>query len=186
MVMMMEGDDDGVDGDDDGDDRDDGDGDSLGTGTLDEAEVLVVVVEELCNGILCTSLYLLLQPIDIHVHIGRLLVLLGVAGYAIREGLTRLLDGRAIAEESFVEAVDLRLQLYGMAVATGRGGEDTFVLGLIATQEQQVGDAEKLEVEQYVFGLLTGEAATEDMGHYVDVVLVLDSGGHGDGTRATT
>ncbi len=72
---------------------DDGDGDTLGTGTLHEAEVLVVVVEELGHGILGTGLYLLLQSVEVHIHIGRLLVLLGVAGHAIGEGLSRLLDG---------------------------------------------------------------------------------------------
>lgn len=163
---------------------DDGDGDALGTGTLDETEVAVVVVEELGDGILGTGLDLLAQPVEVHIHVGRLLVLLGVAGHAVGEGLAGLLDGRAVDEVALVEAVDLCLQLYGVAVAVAGGGEQGLVLGLVATQQQQVGDAEELEVEQHILGLLTGEPAAEDMGHNGDVVPVLDGGSHSHGAGA--
>ena len=46
---------------------------------------------------------------EIHVDIGRLLVLLGVTGYAVGEGLSGLLDGRTIDEVALVETVDLGL-----------------------------------------------------------------------------
>ena len=165
--------------------RDDGDGDAFGTGTLDEAEVLVVVVEELCHGILGTRLHLLFQPVEVHIHVGRLLVLLGVAGYAIGEGLAGLLDGGTVAEVALVEAVDLCLQLHCMAIAIRCGGKHGLVLGLVAPQEQQVGDAEELEVEQYILRLLTGEATAQDVGHDGDVVPVLDGCRHGDSAGAT-
>ena len=113
-------------------------------------------------------------------------MLLGVTGYAVGEGLSGLLDGRTIDEVALVETVDLGLQLYGMAIAAGCRGEHAFVLGLVASQKQQVGDTQELEVEQYVLGLFTGETATKDMGYNGDVVPILDSCSHGYGTGAAT
>lgn len=42
------------------------------------------------------------------------------------------------------------------------GDKRGFVLCLVATKHQQVGDAEELQVEQHVLRLLAGEAAASD------------------------
>ena len=165
---------------------DDGDGDSFGTSALNETEILLIIIEQLGHCILGASLDLLSEPMEVHLHIGRLIVFFGVAGYAIREGLPWLLDGRAIAEEALVEAIDLRLQLYGVAISIRGGGEHTLVLCLVSTKEEQVGDAEELQVEQYVLGLFAGESTTENMGHHGNVVAILDSCRYGYCTGTAT
>ena len=73
--------------------RDDRNGDSFGTSAFYETEILLIVVEELGYGILGTGFYLFFKPVEIHLHIGRLIVFLGIARYTVGERLSRLLDG---------------------------------------------------------------------------------------------
>ena len=73
--------------------RDDRDGDAFGASALYEAEILLIVIEQLGYGILGTGFYLFFKPMDIHLHVGRLIVLLGIARYTIGERQSRLLDG---------------------------------------------------------------------------------------------
>ena len=72
---------------------DDGNGDSFGTSALYETEILLIVIEQLGYGILGTGFYLFFKPVDIHLHVGRLIVFLGIARYTIGERQSRLLDG---------------------------------------------------------------------------------------------
>ena len=109
---------------------------------------------------------------------------LRIASHAIREG--RFGDGhlRAVDKDAFVEVVDLFLQFDGMAVAPLFGHEHRLVLGLVAAQHQQVGDAQELQVEQHVFDVFGRESAAQHVGHHGDVVFVLDGGS--DGYRTGT
>ena len=70
-----------------------------------------------------------------------------------------------------------------MLIASGRRGEAAVFPGLVAAQEQQVADAEKLEVEQFVLDVLDGGAAAYHVGHDGDVVFVLYRSGNGYGAR---
>ena len=158
---------------------DDGYVDAFGTRPLHEVEVLTVVVEELGHGIFGTCFHLLLEPVEVALHVGSLVVLLGVAGHAVGEGGLGDFHLRTIYTDASVEAVDLFLQLHGMGVATRLWSEELLVLGLVATQYQQVGDTQKLQVEQDIFGILTVEAAAEDVGYGSDAVAVLDGGSYG-------
>lgn len=71
-----------------------------------------------------------------------------------------------------------------MVVTVAYGDKRRFVLCLVATKHQQVGDAEELQVEQHVLRLLAGEAAAKDVRHHGDVVLVLDGSSYGYGAGA--
>ena len=82
------------------------------------------------------------------------------------------------------EVVDLLLQFDGVVVTVAHGDKRGFVLCLVATKHQQVGDAEELQVEQHVLRLFAGEAAAKDVRHHGDVVLVLDGSSYGYGAGA--
>jgi hypothetical protein len=77
--------------------------------TFHEVEILPVVVEELGHGILCTHLHLLLQPVDVCIHVGGFLVFLRIAGYAVREGGVGDFHFGAVHKNAFIEVVDLLL-----------------------------------------------------------------------------
>ena len=53
------------------------------------------------------------------------------------------------------------------------------VLPLVAPKQQQVGDAEELQVDQLVLRLALGEAAANHVRHHRDAVFVLYGGSHG-------
>ena len=51
---------------------------------------------------------------------------------------------------------------------------------------QQIGDIEELQVEQYIFGFFTGEAAAQYVRNHRYIILVLDSGSYGNSPRASS
>ena len=160
---------------------DDGDGDAGLTGTLDETEVFLVVVEDLGDGIVGTEVLLLAQYLKVELEVGSLLVFLGVGCHTIGEGCAGAFDGGSIDEVALVEAVDLLDEFGGMAVSVLHGLEASLVLGLVTSQHEDVLDAEKLEVEEHVLDVFLGHAAHHHMGHHLDAVALHDGTGHGDG-----
>ena len=111
-------------------------------------------------------------------------MLLGIAGHSVAEGRARHGHRTSVHEDALVEAVDLFLQFDGVAVSTLFGYEARLVLGLVAAEHQQVGDAQKLQVEQHVFGIFARESAAQQMGHGGQSVFVLDGSCHGHGARS--
>ena len=77
-------------------------------------------------------------------------------------------------------AKNLFLQLCGMTVAVRHRGEVRILLGLVASQHQQVGDAEELQVDEDVLRLLPCEPAAEDVWHDGDAEVLLDGCRHSD------
>ena len=121
--------------------RDDGDGDAHFACFLYEGEVFFVVEEHLCDGIFGTVVGLFLQPIEIGLEVGRFYVLFGIACHTILESFASFASGGTVDEQSVVIFIYLLLQLHSVVVAAKGGGERLFVLGLVATQQQQVGYA---------------------------------------------
>ena len=109
-----------------------------------KVEILLVVVEQLCNGIFRSKVLLLLEILHVHLDVGSFLVLLGVTGYTEGKLLAGFLDGCAVVEEPVVEAVDLLYKLGGVRVAALNGDKPTVFLCLVATKQQQILYAEKL------------------------------------------
>ena len=103
---------------------------------LHEAEVLTVVVEELRHGVVGTHVLLHLQILQVHLHVQRLLVLLGVARHAVVELLAGVLYRRAVVEEALVEAVHLLDEVGGVSVSARCGHKLTVVARLVAAQQQ--------------------------------------------------
>ena len=165
--------------------RDDGDGDTHLPRFLHKLEVFLVVEEQLGHGILRPQILLLLQILHVHLQVGRLLVLLGITRHTIVERLARPLDGRAVGKETLVEALHLPDQVGGMRMSARCGHETAVLLRLVATQQQQVADAQELQVEQFILDVLDGTAATDHVGLHRDVVPLLDGGCNGHRTRAT-
>ena len=60
------------------------------------------------------------------------------------------------------------------------------MFGLISPKYQQIGDIEELQVEQYIFGFFTGEAAAQYVRNHRYIILVLDSGSYGNSPRASS
>ena len=71
-----------------------------------------------------------------------------------------------------------------VGMASGCRHEATVLLRLVATQQQQVVDAEELQVEQLILDVLYRCPATDHVGLHGDVVPLLD--GCGDGHRSRT
>ena len=164
---------------------DDGARDARCPGLLHEREVFPVVVEQLGDGIFGARLDFLLEPVDVGLQVGCLIMFFRIARHAVAE--RRLGDShfRAIHEDALIEIIDLFFQLYGMGVPAFFRDKYRFVLGFVSTEHQEVGDAEELEVEQGIFRIFTRVSAAQDVGHDGDAIFVLDGGCYGYRSRAT-
>ena len=153
------------------------------SGFLHEGEIFVVVEEQLSDRILCAQLLLLQQIQHVPFQIRRLLVFLGIAGHTDVEPRSRVLDGRPIGKESLVEPLHLPYQVRRMTMSAGRRFKHPVVLRLVATQQQQIGDAEELQVEQFILYIIDGSPAADDMRLDGHPESLLDGRRYGDGAR---
>ena len=166
--------------------RNDRDGDAHLASLLYESIEFLVVVEELGDGIVSAQLLLLQEMLHIHLEIGSLFVLLWIAGYATAEFITRMLDRGAVEEETVVKLVYLLQQVGGVGMAVFCWSKLSVFLRLVASQHKDIADAQKLEIEQFVFDVFLRGTATDDVRDDRDVVLVLDCACDGNGARAAT
>ena len=164
---------------------DDGDGDAHRPCLLHKGEVFLVVVEQLGHGILRAQVLLLLQILHVHLQVRCLLVLLGIAGHAVVKRLAGSLDGCTVGEETLVEAFHLPHQVRRVGMSPGRRNEAAVLLRLVATQQQQVADAQELQVKQLIFDVLYRCTAADHVGLHGDVVPLLDGCGYRHRPRAT-
>ena len=159
-------------------------GDTHSAGFLYELEVFLVVVEELGDSIVGTQVLFLFQIHHVHFEIWGLVVLFGIASHTEVEFLTGAFDGSAVGEESLVEAVHLANQVGGMLVSSGSGDKPAVLLRLVATQQQEVGYAQELQVEQFIFDVLHSGAAAYHVRLHGYAVFVLYSRCYGYGAGA--
>ena len=111
---------------------------------------------------------------------------LRITGHTIVERLTRVLDRCTVGKESFVEALHLLNQFSRMGMTSWCRHKPAVLLGLITSEQKQVADTQKLQVEQFVFDIRDGGATTDDMRLNGNVVTLLDGGSDGYRTRTTT
>ena len=166
--------------------RNDRDGDAHLASLLYESIEFLVVVEELGDGIVSAQLLLLQKMLYVHLEIRSLFVLLRIAGYATAEFLTRMLDRGAVEEETVIKLVYLLQQVGGVGMTVFCWSKLSVFLRLVASQHKDIADAQKLEIEQFVFDVFLRGTATDDVRDDRDVVLVLDCACDGNGTRAAT
>ena len=164
---------------------DDGYGDAHRPCLSNKLEVFRVVEEQLRHGVLRTEVLLLLEVLHVALQVGSLLVLLRVAGHADVETPSRILDGCAVGKEAVVEALHLADEVRRVGMTAGCRREAAVLLGLVAAQQQQVVDAEKLQVYQFVFYIFHRGTAADDVRLHRYVVALLYGGGNGDGSRAS-
>ena len=155
-------------------------------GTLHKVEVLLIVVEQLRHGIVGSKVLFQLEILHIHLDVGCFVVFLWIARHTESELSARILYRRSVVEESFIEPVHLLYQLCRVRVAAWRRHISAVFLGLVATQQQQVFDTEKLKVDEfilYVEGTRSAAYHVRDDGY---AELVLYGGSYGYRTRSTT
>ena len=109
---------------------------------------------------------------------------LGIGSHTIVERFSRMLDRRAVNEESLIEAVDLCDQVRGVGIAAGHRFEGLVVLGLVTTQQQHVVDVKELQVDEFVFDVLRRGSTADDMRDDHHAIVLLYGSRDGDGTRA--
>ena len=100
------------------------------------------------------------------------------------ERLAGVLDGRAVHEQTVVKLVDLLYELCGVLIAVGRCLEHAVFFGLVATEQQQVLYAEKLQIEQLILDIFFCRTATDDVWNDRNVIFVLYGSGYGYRSRA--
>ena len=166
--------------------RNDGNGDAHRPRLLHEREVFIVVKEQLGHAILRTKILFLFQILHVALQVRRLLMLLRIAGHTVVEGLARVLDGCAVGKEALVETLHLLNQFRGMGMASGGGYKTTVLLGLVTTEQEQVADAQELQIQQLVFDILNCGTTADHMWLHGDMVSLLDGSSNGDGSRTAT
>ena len=113
-------------------------------------------------------------------------MLLGISSHAIRERCARVLDQGAINELPLIEEVHLFNEFGGMAVAILHGLETSLILCLVATQDEDVLNAQKLKVEQHILNILFRHATHHHMRHHLDAIFLHDGTCHRNRTGTAT
>ena len=151
---------------------------------FNESIELLVVVEELGNGIRCAQLLFLQEMLHIHFEVWRLFMLLRIAGYTAAELVARVLDGSAIKEETVIKLIHLLQEVSGMGMTVLGWCKLPVFFRLVSSQNENVADAQKLEVEQFVLDVFLRSTAADNMRDDRYVVLILYSACDGHGARS--
>ena len=113
-------------------------------------------------------------------------MLFGIARHSESELTCGVLDRSSVVEESFVEPIHLLYQLGRVRVAARCGHKAAVFLRLVATQQQQVFDTEKLKVDEFVLYVERARSAAYHVRNDRNAELVLYGGSysHRAGTPA--
>ena len=76
---------------------------------------------------------------------------LRIAGYAAAEFVARVLDRCAVEEETVIKLVYLLQEVGGVGMTVFCWSKLSVFLRLVASQHENIADAQKLEIEQFVF-----------------------------------
>ncbi len=163
---------------------DDGDGYSGLACLLHESVELLVVVEQLGECHLGASSFFVQQDADVTLQIGRFLMLLGVGGNAELKGGALDFHRGAVGKESIVEAVYLVYQFYGVGVAAWCGLIHRLLFRFVASQDEDVADAEELQVKERIFDILFCGARANDMWNHGNAPSLLNGGSDSDSSRS--
>ena len=110
---------------------------------------------------------------------------LGIACHAVAKAVTGYFYGRAVSKEPIIEAVDLFYQFRSMGRAIASGHECCVLLGFVATEYQQIAYAQKLEVYEHIFQILSVVSAANNMRHHRNIILFLYGSGNRNGAGTT-
>ena len=111
-------------------------------------------------------------------------MLLRIAGYTAAELVARVLDGSAIKEETVIKLIHLLQQVGGMGMTILGWCKLPVFFRLVSSQNENVADAQKLEVEQFVLDVFLRSTAADNMRDDRYVVLILYSACDGHGARS--
>ena len=111
---------------------------------------------------------------------------LRIAGYTAAELVARVLDGSAIKEETVIKLIHLLQEVGGMGMTVLGWCKLPVFFRLVSSQNENVADAQKLEVEQFVLDVFLRSTAADNMRDDRYVVLILYSACDGNGARAAT
>ena len=113
-------------------------------------------------------------------------MLFGIARHSESELTCGVLDGSSVVEESFVEPIHLLYQLCRVRIAARCRHKAAVFLRLVATQQQQVFDTEKLKVDEFVLYVERARSAAYHVRNDGNAELVLYGGSysHRAGTPA--
>lgn len=143
---------------------------------IHEIEVFFVVEKHLGDDVVGACVYFGLGLQQVEVKVGRLEVFFGITGHADAEIRPDAVLDIDIQVFPFVHVHDLFDQVDGVVVAVFFGDEFAFKLPRIAPDREHIIDVEEIEVDQRIFGILSGEAAADEVWHSVDTIAVHDGG----------
>jgi hypothetical protein len=152
---------------------------------IDVREVVLILEKHLRDDVLGAGVHFCLRVTDVCGKVGRLEVLLRVAGAAHAE-----LHGRrvevGVEEVALVHGGDLRDEITGVAVSCFAVPQWLLVALVVAANGQDVIDAKVAKLDEEVLRLLLGKPLAKNVRYGVDVVLVLDQRAHAKGAGALT
>src|SRR5690606_2847350 len=108
-------------------------------------------------------------------HIGRLLMLLGITGHTVAEGYLWRVEAGTVVGDAVVEIVHLFLQACSIRV-TVHASLLQIELFRVSSQQEQICDAQKGEVDQCILGLLFRESLRDNVWYCPDTISVLYGG----------
>ena len=111
---------------------------------------------------------------------------LRIASHTEIERLAWALNGRTVGKVAFVKAIHLLYEVRRVGMSARCRYESAILLGLVATKQKQVADAEELQVEQLIFDILDGRSAANHVGLHRDIITPLDSCCDSHRTRTAT
>jgi hypothetical protein len=70
-----------------------------------------------------------------------------------------------------------------MMISVSFGSKYRFMFSLVSTEYQQICYIQKLQIQQYIFGLLTRETTAQDMRNHSNIIFILNGCRHSDCSR---
>ncbi len=126
---------------------------SGGTAFVDKVKKLAVVKEHLCHNIVGTRINLVLKPKHVKLGVWGFVMLFRIAGNSVAErGLCYNFHFSAVKKQPSVERVYLQGEVACMGVSVVVWLKGRLVFGFVSAKNQQVGDAEEVQVNKRVLG----------------------------------
>ena len=136
----------------------------------------MIVKKHLSHDVRSSCLDFLFQKIQVTVQVGRFAMFFRVTGHTDTKIHGARVQEVCVQINALVEVGDLFHQIQCMFVAIGFRHKNAGSGLRIATHHQHIVDVEKLEVDEGVFGFLTGKASADDMWHHINSKPVFDGG----------
>lgn len=157
--------------------------DARRTAGVDVAEVLFVVEEHLGHDVLGSRIDLFLKVLDVDFERGGLEMFFGVPGNA--DAVVERLRALEVFEEfAALHVTDLLNEVAGVLIFGAVFSRGFLIVRGIAAQGEGVVNAQKVHLDERVFGLFAREAQTENVRDGVDAKAILDDAANAERARA--